>query len=394
MRDTPSALRRHIGVVVAAVSIAATVVAWATLTPPSTPVPEPATAPQPTSAPATVPAAAPAAPSGPDVDCAPGGSVDWECLETSLAAITTVDGPAAALDAWEQVEGEHPELFGQCHTSYHVVGQTAGAVAAREGTDLSSVMAAAKPACNFGYVHGVMEGYLADVATADLPGIIPGLCDQLDTMATGVHGNCGHGIGHDAMSRFDGDVSAGFELCRTITGEGLAVSCADGIYMAYAERVAEAARSAAPAPPYDQASTRLLCADAGEDFSGTCNLYAGVTWMPYFGDDTAGMLAQCNDVAGAWIGDCSDGIGRAAAFRSGLDAATSVAACQDGPTALNRSRCIRGVATSIALARGTGQARGDDDVCALVPAEQLEDCEIGMSEGGEHAASSSTPDAP
>ena len=307
-------------------------------------------------------------------DCEPDG-FSTECLTDTMEAIVGTDGPDAALASWTDAEVAYPQLFGQCHTYYHVAGQEAG----RRASSLRDVLGVASLDCNFGYVHGVIEGFLEATSDEKLSEVFPTLCTDLSE-AGALFGNCGHGAGHEVLTRSEGHVADAIELCRYLGGTGIAYACVDGVFMAYGQMVFQAKGTpAGDAAPFDEASVLGVCATVTPQDAPTCFSYAGTTWPSYLTTSEA-MLVRCAEVAGDLIGDCADGVGRGLAFRWVTEPDRAIAECQVGPVE-GRASCVRGVASTVTFNRASGQAKPGPDICTLVSADQVELCEVGAAEG-------------
>lgn len=253
----------------------------------------------------------------------------------------------------------------QCHQRWHVAGAELGAA----GYSLLEVSKVPDfDGCNWGLVHGFVEGALASATRETLVDDVERSCSPAAAVSRDVQGNCRHGIGHAVWRISVPDVTDALSLCATLGENG--PDCSDGVFMSFSE-------SASRKDPEVLAVAWDVCTGVKDAmFQSKCYRYAGYMWWELAQGDTAKMLANCPEGPS----ECGLGVGRAIGTHR-TNAAGAITACESASGEV-RKGCARGVGEWFALLRNTQQADGDpslvcEEIGAALYKEFGKDCEIG-----------------
>lgn len=99
-------------------------------------------------------------------------------------------------------------------TNCHSIGHKLGRLGFRMYKDIPTAFSQGSDPCDYGYLHGVIEGASADFSDEELRQAMTTMCEG--TGDTDNHGyrQCIHGLGHAAARRVNNDLGRGMEFCR------------------------------------------------------------------------------------------------------------------------------------------------------------------------------------
>ena len=292
--------------------------------------------------------------------------VSFEKDSTTLVGTELNAQQGQAIVISDVIAGLAPNVTdSQCHHRWHIAGAKIGAA----GYSLLEVSQVPDfDGCNWGLVHGFVEGALASTTRETLVADVARSCSPTAEVSLAAHANCRHGIGHAVWRISVPDITDALSLCASLGENG--PDCADGTFMAFSA-------SASRKDPAVLAVAWDVCNDVRDAiFQSKCYRYAGHMWWELAQGDTAMMLANCPEGPS----ECGLGVGRAiGAHRK--NASEAITACESASGEV-RKGCARGVGEWFALLRDTQQADGDSSlVCEEISAALYEefgkDCEIG-----------------
>lgn len=253
----------------------------------------------------------------------------------------------------------------QCHQRWHVAGAKLGSA----GYSLIEVSNVPDfDGCNWGLVHGFVEGALDSATRESLAEDVERACLPAANINREVYGNCRHGIGHAVWRISVPNITEALKLCSSLGENG--PDCSDGVFMSFSE-------SASRKDPAVLAVAWDVCKEIQDSvFQSKCYRYAGYMWWELAQGDTTKMLSNCP----VGPSECGLGVGRAIGTHR-QSAGEAITACEDS-TGEVRKGCARGVGEWFALLRNTQQADGDPSlVCEEIGTALYEvfgkDCEIG-----------------
>jgi len=265
-----------------------------------------------------------------------------QCLAQELKALATRD-PKAALETYQVKAETDTRVREVCHRLFHAIGRGA----AKSGSDPWDVFMLGTGECNWGYVHGVVEGYLEGDA-ASVIARAGALCTPRNDISTkdpyvsSVAGNCTHGTGH-ALFHANEDPIAAETGCREAFSDPESVlSCIDGVIMEFGN--SDAAKAGAHAD---------ICARIQRDAKETCYRNIPLTWYHQNNGDHLGVLRQCGEATeDDLIYHCAWGAGNLFTVQQGFDLAAMGTIC-DALDGTYLRGCYIGASVAAALGVNT-----------------------------------------
>jgi hypothetical protein len=158
------------------------------------------------------------------------------CLNDLVLSAAPVLGVPSVIDGILKASMEYPEAFlEQCHRAAHYLGEYAGETI----PDVDAALELGTPFCQFGYYHGVMEGYAR--VTPTLLEELPGLCARVDPdINSTAYAECSHAMGHAIVTRTENDVTEGIKYCRRLATSAERKACVTGIFMSWSNKLDDA----------------------------------------------------------------------------------------------------------------------------------------------------------
>lgn len=293
------------------------------------------------------------------------------CLNDLTDAALEV-GVAYALSVLRtEIEGGSEDLRSNCHPVAHRLGSTVGVNA----TDIEGEARAAGAdavLCDFGFVHGLLEGFAQRRGTDQMMPLGVPVCRA-------VSGNddeaslCLHGFGHSVLIASDGDVNAAFSSCDSLDGNDR-LSCSSGAAMQWA---VSAPGTQARSLPEANAYWPSVCArTTGLSRLGCLSqIWHSLRLYDVTDDRRSSVyaLSYCRDTfTGEDLSTCVDGVGQQlwADGRPAPEAAEQICA-QAGSDDLHLG-CITGYANSRAVE--SFDATRIAEVCEIVKVSLRERC--------------------
>lgn len=230
-------------------------------------------------------------------DCQEGAAL---CLASELSEQYPSD-PGTSLTQYAQAADADAALAVNCHAAYHVIGRAAGESSVNAWATLRS----GTNDCNFGFVHGVVEGLLADITEASTAvSEVAAVCTPPQKYADDYQtlGNCVHGAGH-ALLRTIGSPEEALQGCLEAFNAPAATTCSEGLFMEYANDVSTYGT--------DTAATSL-CERVPTSFEASCWSNMGPVWFSG-GSLPAEAFDGCQD-AGDFVADCATSVGNVYTF--------------------------------------------------------------------------------
>jgi hypothetical protein len=158
------------------------------------------------------------------------------CMNELVLSTVPTLGIPSVMAGIARASEEYPQAFlEQCHRAAHYLGEYAGETI----PDVDAALAIGTPFCQFGYYHGVMEGYAR--VTPTLFEELPDLCIRVDNNITSTaYAECSHALGHAIVTRTENDVAEGIEYCRRLETRDERKACATGIFMSWSNKLDDA----------------------------------------------------------------------------------------------------------------------------------------------------------
>lgn len=270
-----------------------------------------------------------------------------KCVGQELGLLASTD-PMGALEMYRTKAENDTRIRESCHELFHAIGKGAAA-----STDKPwDVFMIGSGECNWGYIHGAVEGYLVGEASSVIERA-EGLCvppeglDVEDPYIGSVMGNCVHGTGH-ALFHANEDPIEAEKGCREAfkrgaVGTWTALSCIDGMIMEFGNS--------------DDAKAGMhsdICSRIGEDAKETCYKNIALTWYHQNDGNQLAVLNQCKEAGTEeLIYTCTWGAGNLFTVQQGFDMPTMREMCLQLEGAYRRG-CYTGAAVAAALGVNTG----------------------------------------
>lgn len=292
------------------------------------------------------------------------------CLANTLIELAKTD-PAAALARYDSAAAQDEQLRIDCHAAYHVIGRVVGKSTKEPWVAFKS----GSTNCNYGYVHGVVEGLLDTVTDPETAAdelvklcLPPEGTTGKDTAA--IEGNCEHGAGH-ALLRLVKDAPLALQDCRSAFAEPkfaptAAATCADGVFMEYAN---------APATYGSIDGGTDLCDKVAQDFKKTCWMNMGAIWLQSStgAQDILKAFTNCEQATG-YVEECATAIGSVGTFQVLAQSASTqeVMNLCTKVSPITELGCWKGVARGLTSASAQGaadEAEVNSLIASMVPAK-------------------------
>jgi hypothetical protein len=313
-------------------------------------------------------------------------SLAGKCVQdlAALAGRQGAIGPGLAI--LREGSSRNQTLTGKCHSATHGLGQTAIA----QGLTLQEAYAVDFADCRFGFYHGALEAYTADLDLAELSAELPSLCASFGDESSAATGECVHVLGHFVFDRVKPDVERGVTVCARLVSSRLQGRCVDGLLMQGIDLV----RGAVSDPAHErrellrtvwgegretqESRVRGIC-DAVTDktVAYTCYTNTSQALAVLWSFDYPAIHGFCEGIGEEWKRPCFEGI--AASGFTGLDwdVEAIADACHAG-TDDNTRYCIETLSFTFAL---QGSAAQREQVCKLARDYEAVSCREGIERG-------------
>jgi len=309
-----------------------------------------------------------------------------KCIQDLAASAGKRGAIGAGLAILREGVGRNQTLTGKCHNATHGLGKETIA----QGLTLDDAYAVEFPDCRFGYYHGALEAYTANLALEDLRARMPELCAPFGDENSAATGECVHVLGHFVFDRVQPDVSSGLAVCTSIPQVRLQGRCVDGLLMQGVDLV----RSAVGDPGHEryadlvtiwgadraaqQRTVERICAEPTEgQIVYTCYTNASQALAVLWDKDYPSVHAYCENVAGEWRRACFEGIAASGFQNLDWDIKAIADACHAGDDE-NTKYCMQTLALTFAL-QGSAEQRAS--VCPLARDHERDACAEGLTQG-------------
>ena len=305
------------------------------------------------------------------------------CVNRYFEGVVNSDGMSIAL---QEVSRRWQEGDPWMQTNCHSIGHKLGRMGFKIYQDIPKAFGAGSDPCDYGYLHGVIEGASADFSDEVLRREMPNLCEGTGDTTNHGYRQCIHGLGHAAARRVNNDLARGMDFCRVFhkpeefsndddptvesTAEVIFRLCVTGVSMEWnTQRKALDAMTL----PIGHPDTLLgQCVDLDPIFHTGCIEY---------GTSAMGGLPEREIEARDWcdanLSDplpCYQSIGRDVIWSPHITPELAMEICTGGKGGVYAQECITralGSVATIAL-----DASAIDGFCPVVPEEYRYLCKI------------------
>lgn len=274
-------------------------------------------------------------------------------------------------DSWIQLN---------CHSIAHTIGRAAYS---RYGNAQEAFRQGSDP-CDYGYLHGVIEGASAAYTDDELKEGFLDLCEGLGDVSQHTYRQCVHGLGHAAARRTNNELPRAVDFCRAFWREGVDTSrialegvtdelsaaaylldlCVTGVSMEW--NTTTKARESTALPIGSPGTLMYECLQLETEFQSGCIEYA--TSNLGGGTDGYEVHLQLREWCDENLKDpfpCYLSIGRGIIWSEGVDYEQAVDICTGGSGGENEIACITWALGSVATI--SLDADSIDEFCPYIP---------------------------
>jgi methionine-rich copper-binding protein CopC/putative copper export protein len=305
------------------------------------------------------------------------------CVSRYFEGVVQRDGMSVAL---REVGRRWQEGDPWMQTNCHSIGHKLGRMGFKIYQDIPTAFGAGSDPCDYGYLHGVIEGASADFSDEVLRREMPNLCEGTGDANNHGYRQCIHGLGHAAARRVNNDLARGMDFCRVFyrpedfsndddpttenTTEVVFRLCVTGVSMEWnTQRKALDAMTL----PIGHPDTLLgQCVDLDPIFHTGCIEY---------GTSAMGGLPEREIEARDWCDanlpeplPCYQSIGRDVIWSPHISPELAMEICTGGRQGVYAEQCVEralGSVATIAL-----DASAIDDFCPVVPEQYRDLCAV------------------
>ena len=292
------------------------------------------------------------------------------CMDDRVLTALGLGGPVVALDALRsEITNSSDRQKGFCHSVAHTLG-TRAAQSTVELTELLDEVRGRAALCDFGFLHGALEGYAEKRGSEWLIQYAPPACSRVSADDEQLAG-CMHGLGHSVLLAFDGDIRAAVEGCERFERSRDRDACSSGAIMQWSIGSPGSQQRSLSSNDPAQQYWPILC----EEMSGTARsgclsqVWHSLRLYPVGSVERSSShaLEYCNSTySRSDLSECVYGVGSSIWADGFPDISTAVTGCQSAGVDSHIVRCVLGYAYS----RGThllSDARMTE-VCDSLPA--------------------------
>ena len=241
-----------------------------------------------------------------------------KCWTTYFEEVAAQDGVVAALKTLQDIGKTNKSVSTHCHDYDHNLGRWAY----NNTRDVVEALTHDDRACQYGFMHGVLEAFAMEATDADMQDKLGVVCepyrDDIETPGLERYlGECLHGIGHAAAVHTQDDVFKALEWCRLGTRAPNEIeACTGGVLMEYGNSVIKQRGGGGPlieahGPGDSHIADDVamnLCTKVKSEFKRECWRRANMFWGA-LKVTTPEMLKMCVKDSGEDYDRCGDGVG-------------------------------------------------------------------------------------
>lgn len=255
---------------------------------------------------------------------------EFQAEHLKLRTVADAKGLQAAFEALKSDMEQDEKVLNSCHELLHVFGRS---MFEKYG-NFTEAVRYQDEVCVSGYIHGVLEGYLAVEPRIDVA--LKEVCNTAEPH-TYRRTSCYHGVGHALMFYSQNNLPLSLEKCDLYRDPTDNSDCYSGAYMENfnMDQKEHLSTYLDPSRPLYPCTVNTKNLDA-------CYAYAPLYFLGLHKDDYNGALAVCDSADKAYRASCYFGVGFQYVRRHLKDISSVQAVC-DASTAA-RTSCINGAA--------------------------------------------------
>lgn len=305
------------------------------------------------------------------------------CANRYFEGIVERNGMSIALqEVTRRWQEKDPWMLTNCHS----IGHKLGRMGFKIYQDIPKAFRAGSDPCDYGYLHGVIEGASADFSDEKLRQEMTKLCEGTGNTTNHGYRQCIHGLGHAAARRVNNDLARGMEFCRVFykpeefsndddpskesTAEVIFRLCVTGVSMEW--NTQRKALDAMTLPIGHPDTLMGQCVQLDPIFHTGCIEY---------GTSAMGGLPEREIEARDWCDKnlpeplpCYQSIGRDVIWSPHITPELAMEICTGGRQGIYAEQCIERALGSVATIKLDASAI--DEFCPVVPAEYQHLCKV------------------
>lgn len=279
-----------------------------------------------------------------------------------ISELVEKEGAGSAAQFLQETVEKEPALEDICHGLAHEIGEQA-----YEKDGFEDALRFEYDVCGSGYLHGVIEAYLADVE--DLDAVLLTLCEP-------GAGKCFHGIGHGLMYRSLNDLPGSIALCDRFEARAARVQCYEGVFM---ENV-EVDPTTHPSEYLKADDPYFPCRNQNDIAEGVCAFYMPRYYLRLYPRAYEDALAYCDTIPEGPRDACIKGVGDSVMKQNINDPLWVENFCENVDESKRRF-CIEGL-VSYYIVHHASSSKGLE-LCELLKEENRASCQKVVSESRE-----------
>lgn len=267
----------------------------------------------------------------------------FTCYSDHYKALVEKNDVATAFADLKSRYSQDSYVKTKCHAIAHAIGNKA----MEQYSSISEAYTYGDNFCWSGYYHGVLEGIIKKIETADIKPYLNEFCKDIPSKKS--YGfdyyNCVHGIGHGLMAFTNDELPEALQLCDTLKGSWEKTACHSGVFM---ENVIIDSKN--HFTKYLKPSDPLYpCNAVDEKYKNICYLMQTSYMFKISGYDFSKVFDLCSRVEKGYENVCYQSLGRDASTYARqtsentlLNIATTKQFCDLGKDYQQESNCIIG----------------------------------------------------
>ena len=146
------------------------------------------------------------------------------CYSKEFEKLAEKFGPDFSFEVLSILQQKDSEAKG-CHLISHGIG-TGSYI--REPNNWQTLVQSMSTSCNYGGIHGVIQGYIGSLPNKSLTeDVIPTICGKTP------RADCNHIVGHLLLVETEANIDKALDLCQVFTDNGQKDFCQTGVFMEY-----------------------------------------------------------------------------------------------------------------------------------------------------------------
>lgn len=259
-------------------------------------------------------------------------SSQYELYRKYYSKLVESADPQIALASLRQSIKTDNTLLKYCHPIAHDIGQKSFS----KYRDFTQALKYQDEICNSGYLHGVIENFLAQ--NPNYQTAFKTVCKDFDTESY-LGWECNHGIGHGLMFVTTNNLPLSISMCDSLQNEKAAAYCANGVFMENFNTDQKTHPSA-----FLKSDDPFYPCISFEKYKSDCFTYAPVYYLDLNNHDFQKALSWCDSAPNEFKNSCTFGVGTQA-IKEAINEPKQIENMCTNPANKRPEACIIGMIT-------------------------------------------------